>query len=122
MARHTLPLTAGVLALLLAGCFWAWQSNSSSNLIRAQLSAVSKLTQQATRDDNPSTTVADVHSKFNFENQHREVCDFAKHKEAFVHVAVPYDWWNPFNEQPELLKQHNRDWKVCVYVVHSLCC
>lgn len=69
---------------------------------------------QAARDNNPSTTVADIHSQWNFENQQREECDFAKHKEAFVHVAVPYDWWNPFNEQPELLKQHTRDWKVCI--------
>lgn len=54
-----------------------------------------------------------MHSKFNYENQPREVCNFAKHKEAFVHVAVPYDWWNPFNEQPALLQEHNRKWKVC---------
>ena len=111
MAPKQLPLTLGVLALLLAGCLWAWQGNSNSN-IRAQLDAVSKITQQAARDDNPSTTVADMHSKYNFENAQREPCDFAKHKEAFVHVAVPYDWWNPFNEQPALLKQQTQEWKV----------
>ncbi len=64
------------------------------------------------QDDSASTTVADVHSKHNFENQAREICNFTKHKEAFVHVAVPYDWWNPFNGEPELLKEHHDKWKV----------